>query len=268
MVHVAGEYERLNDNQIHLWLTRFDDPSLDRLLAEYRKLLTADELAQEKRFHFEKDRRRYLVTRTLLRCTLSRYLDIAPSAWKFATNEHGRPHIANPDGPASRIHFNISHTNSLIALAVSAQGPVGVDTENASRRVSLTLADHYFAETEKVDVQSLPPSEQPFRFFEYWTLKEAYIKARGMGLSIPLDQFSFDVSRPGRVALSLDPRLEDDAARWSLWQWCLDDGYLLALCAQRGGEIIPSVQLWRTLPLLLEQPENIKPSRSSRHGPD
>jgi 4'-phosphopantetheinyl transferase len=268
MVYRAGEYARLNENQVHLWLTFFDDPRLDALLDEYRRLLTADEREQEKRFYFEADRRRYLVTRALLRCTLSRYVNTPPSDWRFAANEYGRPHIADAQGLAARIHFNISHTHSLIAVAVSLQGTLGVDTENVARRPSVVhLADHYFADAEKAALQSLPFSLQPFRFFEYWTLKESYIKARGMGLSIPLDRFSFDVSRPNRIALSVDPSLEDDAARWTFWQWSLDKDYLLALCAQRSGEVHPSVHLWRTLPLLAMQPEDAAPSRTSHPRP-
>jgi 4'-phosphopantetheinyl transferase len=82
-------------------------------------------------------------------------------------------------------------------------------------------------------LQTLPEPLQPLRFFQYWTLKESYIKARGMGLSIPLDRFSFDASQPTRITFSVDPILEDDAAHWTFWQWSLAEGYLLALCAQR-----------------------------------
>ena len=264
MSHLAGEYERLREHQAHVWLTFFDDPRLDGLLDDYRQLLTADELAQEKRFHFEADRRRYLVTRALLRCTLSRYIDLPPSAWRFETNEYGRPYIANTEVPATRLHFNISHTNSLIAVAVSLQGALGVDTENLSRRPTVShLAARYFASTENRALQSLPLSQQALRFFEYWTLKESYIKTRGMGLSIPLDHFSFDVSQPGRIHLHVDPSLEDDATRWAFWQWSLGDDYLLALCAQRTCAAASTVRLWRVLPLLSMQTEDTQPTRIS-----
>ncbi|MDO9001889.1 MAG: 4'-phosphopantetheinyl transferase superfamily protein [Aquabacterium sp.] len=137
-----------------------------------------------------------------------------------------------------------------------------------SRRLTVApLADHYFANAEKGNLQSLPLSQQPFRFFEYWTLKEAYIKARGMGLSIPLDRFSFDVTQAGRIDLHVDPCLEDDAERWMFWQWSLDQDYLLALCAQRNcNAATPSVQLWRALPLLTSQTEDTGPLRTS-HSP-
>jgi hypothetical protein len=115
MVYQVGEYEQLCTGQIHLWLTFFDDPRLDGMLDDYRRLLTDDERAQEKKFYFEKDQRRYLVTRALLRCTLSRYVDRDPSAWRFASNEYGRPYIAEADGVTSPLHFNLSHTTGKSA---------------------------------------------------------------------------------------------------------------------------------------------------------
>jgi len=264
MVYQVGEYEQLCTGQIHLWLTFFDDPRLDGMLDDYRRLLTDDERAQEKKFYFEKDQRRYLVTRALLRCTLSRYVDRAPSAWRFASNEYGRPHIAEADGVTSPLHFNLSHTNSLIVIAMATHRQVGVDTENVSRRQNLVhLADRYFSDPEKATLQSLTLSQQHVGFFEYWTLKEAYIKARGMGLSIPLDRFSFDLSRPSQIGLSVHPQLGDDAARWAFWQWTVADDYLLALCAQRTPQAISCVSLWEALPLLTMRPYGVEPSRST-----
>jgi 4'-phosphopantetheinyl transferase len=264
MVYQVGEYEQLCANQVHLCLTCFDDSRLDGLLDDYRRLLTVDELAQGQRFHFAIDRRRYLVTRALLRCTLSRYVDIDPADWRFAVNQYGRPHIASASGRAADMHFNVSHTNSLMVVGVSVRRALGVDTENVTRRESLVhLADRFFAEHEAAALKSLALAQQHVRFFEYWTLKEAYIKARGMGLSIPLDHFSFDMSQPSSIALSVDPRLGDDAARWAFWQWLLDDGYLLALCAERTPEAISAVRLWRGLPLSTMTPFQAEPSRIS-----
>lgn len=264
MIYQVGEYEQLCANQVHLWLTCFDDPRLDGLLDDYRRLLTADELARQQRFHFEVDRRRYLVTRALLRCTLSRYVDMDSADWRFAANEYGRPFIASASGRAADIHFNVSHTNSLIVVGVSVRRALGVDTENVTRRESLVhLADRFFAEHEAAALKSLALAQQHVRFFEYWTLKESYIKARGMGLSIPLDRFSFDVSQPSNIALSVDPQLGDDAARWAFWQWSLDDAYVLALCAERNPEAISAVRLWRGLPLSTMMPLQAEPSRMS-----
>ncbi|MGH6648898.1 4'-phosphopantetheinyl transferase family protein [Aquabacterium sp.] len=259
---------RLCANEVHLWLTFVDDPRLDGLLDDYRRHLTADELAQTRRFHFEADQRRHLVTRALLRCTLSRYADVDPAAWRFEVSDHGRPRIAAGHGLANALDFNISHTKNLVVVGVSAHGGLGVDTENVARRKNLMhLADHYFSPDEKTALRSLPPPEQHARFFEYWTLKEAYIKALGLGLSIPLDQFSFDLTQASRIGLSIDPALKDDATRWLFWQWTLKSDYRLALCVPRRGDLPPRVRLWDTLPWLSSQPCEAPPSRTS-HPPD
>lgn len=172
------------------------------------------------------------------------------------------------------ILVSAGYPNALLMYCTPSSTKDGIKSmrgrkwENVSRRLTVApLADHYFANAEKGNLQSLPLSQQPFRFFEYWTLKEAYIKARGMGLSIPLDRFSFDVTQAGRIDLHVDPCLEDDAERWMFWQWSLDQDYLLALCAQRNcNAATPSVQLWRALPLLTSQTEDTGPLRTS-HSP-
>lgn len=265
MVHQAGEYQKLRDQEVHLWMSFLDDPRLDEgLLADYQQLLMPDEIAQARRFHFEADQRRHWVTRALLRCTLSRYADVDSRAWRFEHNDHGRPRISDAQALPVPLDFNISHTKRLVVVAVSARDGLGVDTEDLARRKSLLhLADHSFTEAERVALKALPLPEQHARFFEHWTLKESYIKARGLGLSIPLEQFGFDLSSPACIALSIDPALRDDAARWAFWQWRLKEDHLLALCLPHPGGALPSVRLWETLPLLSSTPCEAAPLRWS-----
>lgn len=188
----------IDRGQIHLWFVFLDEIRDARLLDQYRRLLTEEERHQERRFFFAKDQHRYLVTRALLRTTLSRYAPIAPEQWSFYRNAYGRPEIANDDCRANEISFNVSHTLGLIMLAVTGKCLLGVDTENVrTRQVSPDLATHFFSRAEATALQRLPVELQHERFFQYWTLKESYIKARGMGLSIPLDQFSFHFSADG-----------------------------------------------------------------------
>jgi 4'-phosphopantetheinyl transferase len=234
--------------QIHLWCTFFDEVTDDALLKEYRSLLTDAERAQEIRFHFARDRRRYLVTRTLVRTTLSRYVDIAPMDWVFGLNEYGRPEIANNEPQAQRISFNIAHTNSLIVLGVTQDYALGVDVENTSERAPIRIAEDKFARAEVLALRGLPSERQRQRFFEYWTLKEAYIKARGMGLSLPLDAFSFSFPDERAIRLKTRRSLKDDPARWRFWQFCLEPYYLVAVCAQQPLESL-TLQLQRIVPL-------------------
>lgn len=234
---------------IDLWLASYDEIGDERLHAAYRQLLAPDERAQEPRFYFARDRRRYLVTRALVRTVLSRYLAVAPRDWVFSTNAYGRPRIANAEASGAGLEFNISHTHALIVLGVTKQRALGVDVENVrDREAALAVADHYFAPPEVEALRATPAHQQQDRFFEYWTFKESYIKARGMGLSLPLDKFSFHYSDDRAVEIAIDPVLADAPARWQFWQFRPSPQYLVAVCAERSAA--PSrLTVRRTIPM-------------------
>ncbi|TXI48911.1 MAG: 4'-phosphopantetheinyl transferase superfamily protein [Lysobacter sp.] len=244
----------LDDGVIDLWLSYYDDAADASLAAAMRALLTDDERAQEPRFYFADDRRRYLVTRALVRTVLSRYAPLAPEAWRFAKNDYGRPEIA-PDiliahPQAADLRFNVSHTRGLIALAVVRGREIGVDVEHLRvRAVSLGIADRFFAPDEVVALAQVPEHAQQERFFEYWTFKESYIKARGMGLSLPLDGFSFHYPRDDAVRIAIRDDLSDVPERWRFWQCRPTEDYLLALCAERRDGPAPVVRMRRVVPL-------------------
>lgn len=238
---------------IDIWLTFYDRIVDERLLSRLRDLLSEEERCQELRFLFADDRKRYLVTRAMVRTVLSRYAPVAPQAWAFSANGYGRPEIANAHEQARGLTFNISHTRGLIALGVVGQRALGVDVENiAARRVSLGIADRFFSPAEVAELSSTPIDRQQDRFFEYWTFKESYIKARGMGLSIPLDRFSFRYPHERVVDLSLQPELEDDANRWSFWQYRPTSEHLLAICAERTDAERPGLTIRRLVPTVSE----------------
>jgi 4'-phosphopantetheinyl transferase len=219
--------------QFDLWWTHYAELADHPVLADYRHILNASELGRQARFHFAKDRLRYLVTRTLVRTVLSRYASIAAKDLLFEENAYGRPSIVLPDASQS-LSFNVSHTDGLIVLAVSRCGDVGVDVENmVTRDAALEIAPRFFAPTEAQALASLDAEEQRERFFEYWTFKESYIKARGMGLALPLDQFAFDYPSRDTVRLVTDRSIGDDAAKWSFWQLRPSAEFILALCTPR-----------------------------------
>jgi 4'-phosphopantetheinyl transferase len=252
---------------IHLWCTFYADLEDPGLLREYRSLLSEAELQQEVRFHFARDRRRYLVTRALVRTVLSRYADIAPREWTFGVNNYGRPLIANAAPAARQISFNVSHTDSLIVLAVAQGHEVGVDVENTRTRAAcIDIADRFFAPAEVSALHALPKPRQQQRFFEYWTLKESYIKARSMGLSIPLDHFSFDLLEAG-IDISIHPEQGDLPARWRFWQMSLGPGYLGALCAERVSPEVPLLVVRNTIPLISDEALPYTLLRASRDRP-
>jgi len=257
----------LTSAEIHLWLAFYDEINEERLHAAYRGLLNPTEKAQEPRFHFARDRRRYLVTRALVRTVLSRYASVEPGDWSFSANAYGRPEIANPEGAEASLSFNISHTHSLIVLGVTRDRAVGVDVENVrAREVSIDIADRYFAPQEVEVLAAAPPDLQQDRFFEYWTFKESYIKARGMGLSLPLDKFRFHYPDDRAVQIAIHPELADDAARWQFWQFRPRPEYLVAICAERVGAQAPILVARQAVPMESETPMSLDVLRVSEPG--
>jgi 4'-phosphopantetheinyl transferase len=193
------------------------------------ELLSDDERDRATHFRFERDRTLSLATRLLARTTLSRYVATAPAAWRFTTTAFGRPLI----DPPSRLNFNLSNTHGLVVCAVAWDAELGVDVEHLDRAAPLEVASHSFAPSELAQLVALPRSNQTRRFFDYWTLKESYIKARGLGLNLPLDRFAIDLVPGQAPRLVIDPSLNDDGASWQLAQHCPSEAHLIAVCARR-----------------------------------
>jgi len=232
----------LSQDEIHLWL------ATDKICGEqaigYRQLLSADERQREQRFHFEKDRDRFLITRALVRTVLSRYEAVDPRDWVFAANAYGRPEIDVLRMGAGDLCFNVSHTAGLIVLGVTRGRALGVDVENRCARMNpIDAAKLVFSATELAALARLPAEQQLDRFFEYWTFKESYIKARGMGVSIPLDKFSIQLEQDGLVDLEIAPELHDDPGRWQFWQIRPGLAYVLALCAERVPNLSSAISI-------------------------
>jgi 4'-phosphopantetheinyl transferase len=203
-------------DEVHVWIVEPERIEDLRLLEAYLGLLSPEERDKQRRFHFERHRRQYLVSHALVRLTLSRYAPVRPEVWSFVTNEYGCPRV---EGEGFGLRFNLSHTDGMAMVAVANNVDVGVDVENTERPgETVALADRFFAPSEVAALRALEVGHQRERFFEYWTLKEAYIKARGMGLSIPLEQFAFEL-RPGQPPrISFDPRLVDEPEEWQFAQ--------------------------------------------------
>ena len=244
----------LDPAKVDLWFAFYEAIRDERLLAEYMRLLTDEEREQQRRFYFERDRHRYLVTRALVRTVLSKYAPVAAPHWVFGKNDHGRPEIANDNAVARTISFNITHTHGLIILAVTREQAIGVDAENISvRQPAIEIADRFFSAHEVAELHKVPAGGQHERFFHYWTLKESYIKARGMGLAIPLDQFGFHFPHAAQVGISIDPQLNDDAARWRFWQLRPHADFLAALCVERTQPASPQLIMRNIEPLATEK---------------
>ena len=237
----------LDAGHIDLWLAYTEDLSDDAQRTAYRGMLTAEEALRERRFHFQHDRDLYLLSRALTRAVLGQYCGAPPGNLAFAAGPYGRPTLTSPQ---SSLVFNLSHTRGLVALAVGYDRELGVDVETLQRQNLLDVADRFFASTEVVDLQALPEERRHERFFEFWTLKESYIKARGMGLQLPLDKFAFHFWSDSHLRFEIHPMLGDHADRWSFVQFRADPAFMLALCHERGSGAPPQIRVRRTTPEL------------------
>ena len=205
---------RLTGREIHVWLAdpdRLADPAIE---ARCLELLDDAEAKRNERMLVTSARREFLVGRWLVRRGLSRYVDVDPRDWSFEENEHGRPSVGAP-ALADDLRFNLSHTRGLAALVVAVGREVGVDVEAVDRSLDLVpIARRKFAPPEAERVVGAAETEQVERFFRYWTLKEAFLKAKGVGLSLGLDRFWFTFPEEGCVEAEFAPALGDRPDRW------------------------------------------------------
>lgn len=248
----------LRAGEVHVW-TVFDDRVTDpELIASYHELLTPEESARQQRFFSPKHRHQQLLTRALCRSVLSLYTGVDPADWRFEAGEFGKPDVVAPAGYAW-LRFNLSNTDGLVACAVTRDCELGVDVENMQRRgETVAIADRYFSASEAEALKALPESEQRERFFRYWTLKEAYIKARGMGLKLPLGQFSFQLEE-GAIRISFGPEIEDEPSAWQFHQEQVSERHMLGLGVRRGGASDLEVRIRPLIPLLPPEESQLPP---------
>lgn len=258
---VLQKLTELKSHQVHIWHAFLPQHRAD-LAPHLMGLLSDQERCQQGRFHFEKDQHRYLMTRALVRTVLSRYAPIAPTDWIFENNEYGRPKIVNQHPLATYLDFNVSHSDGLVVLIVSTDRMVGIDTESTARHAPLDVADRFFSPHEVQSLYRLPNEKQAFRFWELWTFKESYIKARGMGLSLPLEQFSIELTGESRVSIAFDG-IADKPDAWQLWQYRPDPHHLVALCLERTGTEPVEFSFWNIRPLDIAFPLELAMTRCS-----
>jgi 4'-phosphopantetheinyl transferase len=219
---------KLNRDELHVWLASME--IAPRRLGELERTLSADEIARAGKFYFERDRLRYVGRRGILRAILANYLETKPSALRFLYNEFGKPRLEDSQ-QARSLSFNLSHSRELVLIAVAIDRDIGVDIEFIDDAVaSEEVAKRFFSVNEIAALEALPQSLRHVGFFNCWARKEAYIKARGMGLSIPLD--SFDVSSiQGEKATLVGTEKSSDVSDWKIESLNLDSRYAAAVAA-------------------------------------
>jgi 4'-phosphopantetheinyl transferase len=232
---------RLSSAEVHVWRAPLDpaESCVERL----QHTLSADELQRAARFHFPRDRRRFIVARGVLRDILGRYLGVPPSVLRFHYSAHGKPTLADlEDG----LRFNISHSHEMGLFAVTRGREVGVDLEYLRMDIACEeIAEHFFSARERASLRALPVEVKHQAFFNCWTRKEAYIKAHGEGLSLPLDQFDVSLAPAEPAALLATRSDPQEASRWSLQAFTPRSGYAAAVAVEgRGWHLI--CWQWRT----------------------
>jgi len=238
----------LNARRIDLWYFLLDETTDPELLDEYRFLLSPEELRRLQRFTHEESRRQFLVGRALLRETLSRYTGHEPRGLEFQYNGHGKPSLkTQAEAP---LEFSVSHTRGLVVCAVALRDPLGVDVER-ERTVShpLEIARRFFAPAEAAALEKLPPERQNAAFIELWTLREAFGKARGVGLTTRPADFAFSLSADREATVSFGESSEEKPDNWQFAQFRLAAHYRAALAIARPASERSKISIRGGLPL-------------------
>ncbi len=212
----------LEPQQIDLWVTQPNAINNQTLLKRYSELMSKSELIKQQRYLQSGHRHDALITRAFIRSILSKYTSIAAHELEFKTGPKGKPELIQSN---NNLQFNISHSQNFITVAVTLGQDIGVDVEDTQRQLDFSnLAKRNFSESENTALGLISQDKQKQRFFDYWTVKESYIKACGEGLSVPLDQFSVMLldhnvqnNHLPNVQLSFSKQRQDKTEDWNSW---------------------------------------------------
>ena len=201
------------------------------------KFLSQEERVRARRFHFDRDRNRFTRCRSWLRMVLGGYLGLDPATVRFEYGARGKPSVAR-DQNANSLHFNLAHSGDFGLLGVAVGRRVGVDIEQVDRlRDHIQVAERYFSRREAADLRALPPALQREGFAACWTRKEAFIKALGLGLSLPLSDFSVAV-HPHEVPAIHELPADQQDVNWSVQDLPAPEGYRAALVTDGGACVV------------------------------
>ena len=221
---------KLGPDEVHVWRADLNVPA--ERLEPLHALLSSEERERAARFHFEKDRRHYTAARGILRSLLSDYLSVQAGQIVFTYNKYGKPEL-DLGATGGSLRFNLSHSHGLALFGFTRDRDLGIDLELIRpERATDEIAERFFAAAETAVLRSLPKEIRSRAFFDCWTRKEAFIKARGLGLSLPLHSFVVSLApgeRPALLSLQSDPQAP---ARWSLRDLDVAENYAAALAVE------------------------------------
>src|SRR5262245_51126568 len=250
---LANEHERggqrdFNERaEAHVWLAKPEE--IREKLPHRLEVLSAEERARMASFRFESDRLAYAAAHILLRAALNWCApDVPPAKWELTNRQLERPEVVAPV-LFPKLRSNISPTRSLVGCVVTREIDCGIDVEEQRHMADMAeLAPRVLSPAETSDLMALPESLRPHRFFRYWTLKEAYVKARGLGLSLPLDAVSFDLNA-GAITITIDPSLNDHGRDWRLEQWWPTAQHVVAVAIRSGSVGVVRVVKHQDIPV-------------------
>jgi 4'-phosphopantetheinyl transferase len=232
----SGRRLELGFEEVDLWLATLDcSPILLRAMA---KTLSYDEAERADRFHFACDRARFIATHGILRDIISRYLGCTPAEIRLAHQSSGKPQLGHTESTAADLRFNLSHCTAAALYVISRGRDIGVDIESIRPGIPWErIASRFFAPGEIAKLQQWPAHRRTTGFFMCWTRKEAYVKARGEGLSIPFDTFEVSAA-PGEEPALLAATDSNELKRWSFWEVPLGESFAGALVVDgRPGRV-------------------------------
>jgi 4'-phosphopantetheinyl transferase len=218
------EVAPLGQDDVHVRIASLDCRQSE--LRFFESILAEDEINRANRFHFQKDRERFVAGRGLLRTILSSYVGVPSDEIIFTYGSHGKPGLAWQDGRPA-IEFNLAHSGGTAIYAITQDRTVGVDIELIQHDFPVqSVAERFFSLSELAELQALPNKMRTEAFFKCWTRKEAFIKARGDGLSCPLSDFDVSLT-PGEPARLLHVKWASEEAS----RWCMEDIESVPNCA-------------------------------------
>ena len=231
--HSPEEGLILDNDEVHIWRAALDHKPSQ--VASLLDTLAEDEQERAGRFYFPVDRERFIVARGVLREILGLYLNSAAQSLSFCYGPFAKPALAC-ESAGNTIHFNMSHSNGVALYAFTRGREIGIDLEFIREDLEVEqLAGRFFSQREIATLRALPVALRKYAFFLCWTRKEAYIKARGEGLSLPLDEFDVSLIPGEPAALLRTQRDPDEALRWSLQELSPGPGYVSALAVEGHG---------------------------------
>jgi 4'-phosphopantetheinyl transferase len=223
-------WQAMQVNEVHVWCTALNPGGA--VVQDLSGLLAPDERTRAERFRFQRDREHFIAARGQLRRILGGYLGRSPEELRFRYSPYGKPALTEEWDP-EEIQFNMSHSHAIVLYAIARGRRVGIDVEWIRPDFATEqIAERFFSAHEVAALRALPAADRPEAFFHCWTRKEAYIKARGEGLSLPLDQFDVSLA-PGEPAALLRSRADpDEVARWRMCALTPPPGYAGALVVE------------------------------------